>query len=441
MDSEGDVPSVATSRTLTAVLAVVGVALLVLWVIWWVESYQQNRLKNGRSTWVDVLPFLAGDFRVHIDHTARLWADGRNPYRQPCDWVCDLFPYPPMVPRLFTWVSLTSTTTAIAIWLTALSAILTTGVWAAWRTRRSLGLGTVPLPLALAWVFYSTPVLMTLERGQCDGLVVAFLLMAVWLLRSRSRAAELAAGGLLAVAAWTKYYPGLTLLGLVAMRRWRPVAGFLLVGAAVAAYDGADVRQSIANGRRVMTVMRIDEAKGVHHGQHAISVSWKPLWERARPLDFLARVPGTVAAAGLLVPLAAWVTLRLWQLRGDDHLVYPYFLWLVALGTFAMPYSNDYNLVFLPMGVLAVWDRRDPVLVHMINGLLMLWWQPFRLPVGGDLLFAIKFAGLAALGASLVAKAGLVVPQRTGVGGESRVPALHVARGKTLSPAATPSAG
>ena len=61
--------------------------------------------------------------------------------------------------------------------------------------------------------------------------------------------------------------------------------------------------------------------------------------------------------------------------------------------TFLPPVSNDYNLFFLPVAALAVWDRRDPVVVHMLMGLLALWWQPLGLPLDGKLLLVIKVLG------------------------------------------------
>ena len=67
--------------------------------------------------------------------------------------------------------------------------------------------------------------------------------------------------------------------------------------------------------------------------------------------------------------------------------------------------ANDYSLVFLPLAALAVWDRRDPLMVHVALGLLLLWWQPLALPIDARLLFVIKFLGLGAVGACLVRRA------------------------------------
>jgi hypothetical protein len=74
-------------------LVLVGAAVLIAcWLAWWVQSLRQDLLALGAPTWVPTLPFLAGDFRVHIDHVTRLYTSGVNPYLQAGDWVCAGFP-------------------------------------------------------------------------------------------------------------------------------------------------------------------------------------------------------------------------------------------------------------------------------------------------------------------------------------------------------------
>src|SRR5205823_798342 len=63
-------------------LSATALGLIGLWVAWWVASARRDHLVLGRLTWVPTLPVLAGDFRVHIDHAARLQAAGLDPYRQ-----------------------------------------------------------------------------------------------------------------------------------------------------------------------------------------------------------------------------------------------------------------------------------------------------------------------------------------------------------------------
>src|SRR6476619_2492089 len=137
--------------------------LMGLWVAWWGASIARDSLVCGERTWVPVLPFLAGDFTVHIDHVARAWSSGINPYQHPCDWVCALFPYPPMVLRLFAWVSLVSTPTAVRIWLAVVAGCLVVGAVAVWRTRRALGLSAIPLAVIVVAVLYSTPAVVAMR--------------------------------------------------------------------------------------------------------------------------------------------------------------------------------------------------------------------------------------------------------------------------------------
>ncbi len=80
-------------------------------------------------------------------------------------------------------------------------------------------------------------------------------------------------------------------------------------------------------------------------------------------------------------------------------------LWVVALATFFPPVSNDYNFCVMPLVVLAVWDRRDPLLVHVAMALLLVWWQPLALMIGGRTLLVFKLLGLAAAGVSLAERA------------------------------------
>jgi hypothetical protein len=379
------------------------VLVIAAWAACWIRSVNQDRFALGKSTWVPPLSFMAGDFRVHIDHVARVYASGGDPYRNPGDWVCQSLPYPPMVPRLFSWVALFSTPTAVRIWLSALGAVFIAGAYAAWRTRRALGLRPGPLALVVAALVTSTPAVLAMERGQCDPAVIPALLIVAWLLKKPAAWRELAAGALLALAAWVKYYPGLAVLAFPAMGRWRGLVTFAAVAALIGAVDRVDVKQSIDNGLAI--------SRATPHRNptlpldHSIVAEWRSLWVR-KFVPMMRKVPPPVAAAVLLVPPIVVVVRRFARAKNQGPLVFPLLLWLTAAATFAMPYSIDYNLVVLPLAALAVWDRRDRPLVHAAMALLLVWWQPFILPVRGEALFYVKLAGLYAVGASLAARAG-----------------------------------
>jgi hypothetical protein len=380
------------------------VALLVLWAVWWVASLARGHLIAGDVTWVSPLPEIAADFRFSIDHVARVRSQGRNPYLESADIFCALSPYPPMLYRLVGWVTLLDPATAVWVWSATLAAVLVAGATAARSGRRALRLTVPTWPVMVVAVVFSTPALLALERGQCDPFVIAALLAAAWLLNGRGLTAEVVAGGLLGVVAWVKYYPGVALVGLLALRRGRGALAFVLVAGLIGLVDRDDVRRSIANGATLARANRVEYVAFCFPTKHAIAESWRPLWT-ATPLRTLRRVPGPVAAALCLVPAVALVSLRVARAADPGPLVVPYLLWLTAAATFGMPYAIDYNLVALPLAALCVWDRRDPTAVHVALGLLLLWWQPIALPIDGRLLFLFKLAGLYAVGASLARKA------------------------------------
>ena len=87
-----------------------------------------------------------------------------------------------------------------------------------------------------------------MERGQCDPVVIPALLAVAWLLRGRAAWRELAAGAVLALAAWVKYYPGLAVVAFPALGRWRGLATFVAVAGLIGAYDFTDFKRSVDNG-------------------------------------------------------------------------------------------------------------------------------------------------------------------------------------------------
>ena len=168
------------------VLGAIGVGLIVVWVDWWVQSVRQDSLLHGGRTWVGPLPFLAGDFKVHIDHVARIQVRGVNAYLIKDDPACATFPYPPMIPRLFAWVTAFSPAQAAAVWQGTVALFLGMAAYAAWRMRQEMGLWPVPLAVMAAALMYSTPAVMAMERGQCDPLVIPAVLAVAWLARARN---------------------------------------------------------------------------------------------------------------------------------------------------------------------------------------------------------------------------------------------------------------
>ena len=383
--------------------SVVGWVLVGVWAAWWVVNIHRDTMWQGTRTWVPPLAFLAGDFKVHIEPVARSQALGVDPYTRTDHWAFALYPYPPMVGRVFGWVRRFDPATAATLWQVGIAACLTAGSVAAWRARGTLGLGRVPFSLVLAATVWCTPALFAMERGQADPLVLVPLVISGWLLVRGAARADLAAGAILGAAAWLKYYPGLLVVAPLALGRWRAVVAFAVVAAAIGAHDRAGFVRSIRNGQTTAHLMA-DKVRYVHPTKHSLVESWPALGvvHRSR---WLRTVPGPVAALVLLVPALVLVAHRVGRCPDNGPLVVPLMLWILALSTFAMPYSLDYNLVALPLALLAVASRRDPWWVWVALAGFALYGQPWAVPMRGQTLLFVKLGTLYVAGACLVRRA------------------------------------
>jgi hypothetical protein len=384
---------------------VVGLGLIGLWVWLWVESAREDHLALGQSTWVPALSFLAGDFKVHIDHVARIQAAGIDPYHKFDDWVCGLYPYPPMIGRIFHWVVLFDPLTASRVWQAAIGSFLAAGCLVAWRTRRELRLDPIPLALMVGVVLFSSPALFVMERAQCDPLIIVPMIAATWLLRRKNGWADLVAGGVLGFTAWVKYYPGLAVVALISLGRGKAVAAFVVVAGLIGIVDYEGFRESVERGKQTMIAMT-GPHRAVHSMKHSIVENWE-LFDFVKN-NALVKIPGIVVAAALLLPAVVWVSRKVAKSADSGAVLFPYLLWLVAVATFGMPYSIDYNLTALPIATLAVWDRRDRTWIHLAIVASMVWSQPFWLPIDGQILLVLKLGAIYAVGAAIAARASEV---------------------------------
>ena len=384
-------------------LWVLGIACFALWIGWWARSMKIDRLAYGQATWVHPLPFLGGDFRVHIDHVSRLWAAGRDFYLDPCcPRACREQPFAPTVPRLFTWVRFFDTKTATRVWIGSLAAIVVLASAVVACKRLSLGLKTPPWPVLAALLGFCTPFVTAMERAQIDPIVIPALFLAGWLLTRNGphrATCELFAGALLGVFAWVKYYPALAFVGLLALKRGRAAAAFCVVFVGIGVIDLPRVREAIAMG----TANANDHDNLRAHTnvvQHSIAKFWPRIWHES-PFPAIAKIPGSaVAACSLGMPMLL-LAARVARSPARDRLATPLLLWLTAAGTFALPYSNDYNLTALPIALLSVWSLRDHPAIHVAAMLMLPWWQPFIVPIEGPPLFVAKIAGLYAIAACI----------------------------------------
>jgi hypothetical protein len=380
-------------------LAIAGVAMLVGLAFWWYASLQQDRLVKGHRTWVPLANWIGVDFLSNY-HASRHWLAGGDPYTEPFgDPLNRPFVYSPVVLALFGWCRSVTAHQAVVIWTVALAVMAAIGAAVCWRTRRQLGLWPLPLPFLMAALLASFPIVFEMERGNCDLLVLMLIVIAAGALGKHSLPRDLAAGFCVAVAVWIKIYPALLLPGLVAARRPRALVCAAVAYLAIGLADYPDTLRHVHAMRSYIA----DYDIGLHPTAHPFGTYWKHLWAGTR-LAALTKIPGTVGACGVLAPLVLWVTYNLFRQRSGGALLYPYFAWLAAVGTFLPPVSNDYNLFFLPVAALAAWDRRDRVIVHLLMGLLLLWWQPLQLSMSGELVFGFKLLGLGAVGTSLIAR-------------------------------------
>jgi hypothetical protein len=385
----------------------VSVILLIVWCFWWAAGLQRLELKGISHLWFPS-NWGAGigcDFINHVDHAARVWWNGGDPY---ADKVI-FFPYPPSSMRFFAWVNLVSPRTALTVWCFLMAGIIAAAAYTASRWRQRLTLDEIPPAAAIALTMYSFPVLFAMERGQSDPLSLLFILAALPLLHHPSRWSQFLAGALLCLTPWVKAYPGLIFVGLIGLRKWRALAGFSITGLAVAAYflQTGEMQKFLANNAE--HILRSEylvllSSGSLHPWEHPLSTGVASLWLGSK-FGWLGLLPGKMIAAALLISALAWVTCHVYTCPRREAVAYPYLLWIIALATFVPPVSNDYNLVFLPLAVLAVWDRHDPLLVQVALALLLIWWQPIGMSISGNAFLVIKLLGLGAVAVCLVERA------------------------------------
>jgi hypothetical protein len=391
----------APPARLRAPAAWAGLAALLALALLWGLSARRDRLLGGRHTWVPCWTSLGLDFRANYDG-ARLWLAGGNPH------MADLphhgyYPYPPVVLPLFAWCGLLSLRAATLVWLAALAGMATVAACLAWRTRCTLGLTPCPLPVVLAALLGSTPVLFALERGNCDLLALLLLVLAVAVLRRRSAGGDVTAGSLLALGAWLKIYPVVWLLGLLALRRGRAALWVVVAGVALGLFDVSGVLLFAQHSPAALR-QHTPLAWGLLPAYcHSLSGAWPLLWTGL--LAPLSRVPGTPAAWLVVLPGVLAVSFCVWRCPQRARLTYPYLVWLAGAASFLPLAAYDYKLFYLPLAALMLWDRHDPPVVHVLLAYLLLWWQPFYLPIETRLLLGCKLAGAAALGLCLIGRA------------------------------------
>lgn len=379
-----------------------GWVLVVLWLGWWLINLSANHLVGGSKTWVPRFPILGIDF-LYNQQGVQVWLAGGNPYREVLDLgsASEFYGYPPLALRVFAWSALLNARAAVAVWMIVLTGLSVLVTWVCWNGRVALGLPRPAFSLALGCVLWSTPVLYSLERGNFDLLVLVLLLAVAALLGRNARGADWLAGGCLAAAVGLKVYPVLCGFLFLVLRRPHAVLGAAVAGVALVLMDVPGTLDFLHNSREVFGRHAPFAHGRMHETMHTLPGMWPLLWQ-ATPLEWLTAIPGQAAWAALMLPAVGLIGYRIWNCPQPTGVVLPALLWLTAVATFLPVVSNDYNLICLPLAVVAVWKIRDRVETHILVGLLLLWWQPFLCPIGPRLLLACKLAGVYAVALCLL---------------------------------------
>jgi hypothetical protein len=395
--------------------------LLLVWTYWWLRNFLANHLTG--ATWVPAYLTLGRDFE-HNFLAVHLLAHGGNPYLQNFGDDRGTYAYPPVVLGLFFWCALFPLRlkfAATVLFEIAIAVIVALAARVAWLKRRQWNLTSIPWPLMLAVALFSTPVIFAMERSNCDALVLGLLVLAAHAMNRRTRRADFAAGACLGLAMWIKIYPGLIILAIPALRRWRVFFASVGAGVLIALIFLPATIQFFTTGQQSEGYRSKFLSSALHFSQdplkaesgnkinsypplepysHSLPIYWHRFWHLRSPA--ISRLPGVIGTAFFLGPLLFWVCRRLWMMSDPTPLAYPFLLWVALVATFWMPVSYDYNLIYFPVLFAAIWTATDgwPVHALLIPGLI--YWQPLAVNVPMQWLLVFKLMALLALGICLV---------------------------------------
>ena len=401
-------------------IQVLSYAALALWVVWWLGNLAKFQFQFADVSWLPAWRFLGFDY-LHNHLGSQAWMRGVNPYLHSFGDERGLYGYPPIVLPLFSWVALVPDfKVAARLWALFIASGCGFCVWHIWRLRRAEGWSELPIVVMLALVLWSAPVAFAMERGNCDVLVLVAVLFAALALKLPPRWwVDSMAAFLLALAVTIKIYPLVVVLGLVALRRYRvllllvPCIAFLLLPFGESLKAWLTVAQTI-QGHRINPVSELFQwwtgdamsllpnafgnyfqSRMFWGSMHSPGNWWPALWLRFG-LESIAAWPVLAVQIATLAPVTLWGCWQIYRVPNSARLALPILLWIMALATFWMPQSYDYNLIYLPLLMVAVWDQREPPWVKLLLLLSLPWWIPFG-PTGYDWALARVLLKLLAL--------------------------------------------
>jgi hypothetical protein len=374
---------------------------------------------GGQITYILVLPFVGIDFQ-HNYAAVHSWLAGHDPYVAIIDDPMNgYYVYPPLTLLAFAWVGMfppDSVTTflsfagpagdtpfpycrpAIFLWMAAIVLIVGLAAWQSWRVRERLHLPSLPLPFVLGAALISYPVMFELERGNCDVLPLLAVALLIPALANRHRlTGDMLVAVCVVFATGIKAYPGILLLGLIALRRFRVAAfsaGLLLVQIVALWHSFTQWFAISRAGSNFSTSVYMNFS-------HSLVAHWKLLWTTLG-VPVLGRVPGKPVVALLVLAAVLAVSWKVFRSKPEPDLAWPYLLWITAMGTLVNVTAYDYSLLYLPLAVLAAWDHRDSWRTQLCLLPALVWWLPFYIGISGLPLLLLKVAGIFLVGCLIV---------------------------------------
>jgi hypothetical protein len=262
--------------------------------------------------------------------------------------------------------------------------------------------------------------------------VLGLLVLAAGAMNRRTRRADVAAGACLGLAMWVKIYPGLIILAIPALRRWRvffaAVGGGVLIsliflpatvqffrtGQQSEGYRSKFLASAIHLSRDPLKAEsgKLNTYPPLEKYSHSLPIYWQSFWDRLH-LTTIAHIPGMIGTALVLGPLLIWVCRRIAAISDPTPLAYPFFLWVALVATFWMPVSYDYNLIYFPILFAAVWTTQDGRFVNALLAPSLIYWQPLAVRLPMEFLLLLKLMALAALAICLVKRTTQTIREPT----------------------------
>jgi hypothetical protein len=373
-----------------------GGLLLFVWGAWWLLSFIGMQFFLRQEFGFPSFVQLGVDF-FHNFGAASLWMKGGDPYLQSFGDSRGLYTYPPILLPMFSWCAGLTIRGAIALWFIAACAMLTVCLVIVQFDRERLKLAVVPWTLTAALVLWSMPVLFELERGQCDVISLLMLCIAVWALARCHWAGDVAAGVLVALAAWIKIYPALMIPGLFVLRRYT-AGGAALVAVVLIGFVCHSIEPNWISEVAVTQNDRVNAFASTLDWIRGRPVT-PPQYSGYAPYQTFSHsitnvLPETLAVWGYesfasvpwLMPVAlfagGWIIFVSWSIfkcLDRDRLYLSFLLWLCLMATLVLPVSYDYNLLYAPFFFLALLASPRSTRWYAITFVTaLLWLQPMN---------------------------------------------------------------